>query len=84
MMALLFRYKRFAKANGLDRTAFTWVMKERIPKDCAEMVYDLFDNDHNGTLDIFEFSKMIGSNFISSFLIISFSFKQFFMGVRLI
>ena len=84
MMALLFRYKRFAKANGLDRTVFAWVMKERIPKDCADMAYDLFDNDHNGTLDIFEFSKMIGSNFISSFLTISFSFKQFFMGVRLI
>ena len=57
----IFRYKRFEKSNGLDRTAFSWIMKGRIPKECAEMVYDLFDTDHNGTLDIFEFSKMLGS-----------------------
>ena len=43
-------------------------MRARIPNECAEMVYDLFDSDHNGTLDIFEFSEMIGSNDIILFL----------------
>ena len=36
-------------------------MRTRIPKECAEMVYDLFDAAHNGTLDIFEFAKMVGN-----------------------
>ena len=67
----IFRYKRFEKSNGLDRTAFSWIMKGRIPRECAEMVYDLFDTDHNGTLDIFEFSKMLGS-MIHTFSILSF------------
>ena len=67
----IFRYKQFSEPEGLDRDGFFWVMKGRIPKECAEMVYDLFDTDHNGTLDIFEFSKMLGS-MIHTFSILSF------------
>ena len=54
-------YKQFAHSDGLNRAGFTYIMKQRIPRECAEMIYDSFDTDHNGTLDIFEFSKMLGS-----------------------
>ena len=67
----IFRYKQFSEPEGLDRDGFFWVMKGRIPKECAEMIYDSFDTDHNGTLDIFEFSKMLGS-MIYTFSILSF------------
>ena len=56
-------YKQFAHSDGLNRAGFTYIMKQRIPRECAEMIYDSFDTDHNGTLDIFEFSKMLGSMF---------------------
>ena len=64
-------YKQFAHSDGLNRAGFTYIMKQRIPRECAEMIYDSFDTDHNGTLDIFEFSKMLGSMF-HTFSILSF------------